>query len=129
MKMFEIINESYDGILPTANIEGENVWPANVAGQRVYHCTNKLEQIQKTGGLRPREDQRGLKYFGMYSTKEHPFRAVKGIFVSKEPQKEWGKHCLSFVIEPTDKVVHAYADGGMLLVTNPIPLARITIEN
>ncbi len=126
MKIQELLKE-YDTLKPAGNVEGENLFPAaDLVGKRVYHCTNKLEQIRNSGGLRPRKDVRGEKEYGRIFSN---FRPAIGVFVSLTPETEWGGNCLSFVVEPTDKIYHAYAEQGNLIITNAIALDRIAVEN
>ena len=118
---------NYQGLRKAKNIPGVNIKPVDMVGQRVYHCTNKLAAIQKSGGLRPRVDATGENEYGRLSTHWDPFIAVKGIWVTRADDTKWfGKHCVSFEILPTDQVAKAYGVG--LIVLNPIPLNRLTIE-
>jgi len=123
---------NYQGLRPPKNIPGVNLFPGqDIVGKRVYHCTNKLEAIKKSGGLKPRRDATGEREYGRLSTDEHPFIPVIGIWFSVGKPDWVGKHCISFVIEPTDQVYVAYANTKGLkpnVVLNPIALDRLTIE-
>ncbi len=123
---------NYQGLRSPENIEGVNLFPGqDIVGQRVYHCTNRLEAIKKSGGLKPRRDATGEKEYGRLSTNEHPFIPVIGIWFSVGKPDWPGKHCVSFVIEPTDQVYVAYANTKGLkpnVVLNPIALDRLTVE-
>jgi len=138
MKIQELIENfaegftNYQGLRPPKNIPGTNLFPGqDIVGQRVYHCTNRLEAIKKSGGLKPRRDATGEREYGRLSTDEHPFIPVIGIWFSVGKPDWPGKHCVSFVIEPTDQVYVAYASSKGLkpnVVLNPIALDRLTIE-
>jgi RNA polymerase sigma factor (sigma-70 family) len=123
---------NYQGVRPPKNVPGTNLFPGqDIVGQRVYHCTNKLEAIKKSGGLKPRRDATGEREYGRLSTDEHPFIPVIGIWFSVGKPDWPGKHCVSFVIEPTDQVYVAYANSKGLkpnVVLNPIALDRLTVE-
>ena len=123
---------NYQGLRPPKNVPGTNLFPGqDIVGQRVYHCTNRLEAIKKSGGLKPRRDDTGEREYGRLSTDEHPFIPVIGIWFSVGKPDWPGKHCVSFVIEPTDQVYVAYASIKGLkpnVVLNPIALDRLTIE-
>jgi len=123
---------NYQGLRPPKNIPGTNLFPGqDIVGQRVYHCTNSLEAIKKSGGLKPRRDATGEREYGRLSTDEHPFIPVIGIWFSVGKPNWVGKHCVSFVIEPTDQVYVAYANTKGLkpnVVLNPIALDRLTVE-
>lgn len=123
---------NYQGLRPPKNIPGVNLFPGqDIVGKRVYHCTNKLEAIKKSGGLKPRRDATGEREYGRLSTDEHPFIPVIGIWFSVGKPDWVGKHCVSFVIEPTDQVYVAYTNTKGLkpnVVLNPIALDRLTIE-
>jgi hypothetical protein len=123
---------NYQGLRPPKNILGTNLFPGqDIVGQRVYHCTNRLEAIKKSGGLKPRRDATGEREYGRLSTDEHPFIPVIGIWFSVGKPDWPGKHCVSFIIEPTDQVYVAYASIKGLkpnVVLNPIALDRLTIE-
>jgi hypothetical protein len=129
------VNENftnYQGVRPPKNVPGTNLFPGqDIVGQRVYHCTNRLEAIKKSGGLKPRRDATGEREYGRLSTDEHPFIPVIGIWFSVGKPDWVGKHCVSFVIEPTDQVYVAYANTNGLkpnVVLNPIALDRLTVE-
>ena len=129
------VNENftnYQGLRPPKNVPGTNLFPGqDIVGQRVYHCTNSLEAIKKSGGLKPRRDATGEREYGRLSTDEHPFIPVIGIWFSVGKPDWVGKHCVSFVIEPTDQVYVAYANTKGLkpnVVLNPIALDRLTVE-
>jgi hypothetical protein len=135
MRAREFIAEgftNYQGLRPPKNVPGTNLFPGqDIVGQRVYHCTNSLEAIKKSGGLKPRRDATGEREYGRLSTDEHPFIPVIGIWFSVGKPNWVGKHCVSFVIEPTDQVYVAYADTKGLkpnVVLNPIALDRLTVE-
>jgi len=123
---------NYQGLRPPKNVPGTNLFPGqDIVGQRVYHCTNSLEAIKKSGGLKPRRDATGEREYGRLSTDEHPFIPVIGIWFSVGKPNWVGKHCVSFVIEPTDQVYVAYANTKGLkpnVVLNPIALDRLTVE-
>jgi pyrimidine deaminase RibD-like protein len=123
---------NYQGLRPPKNILGTNLFPGqDIVGQRVYHCTNRLEAIKKSGGLKPRRDATGEREYGRLSTDEHPFIPVIGIWFSVGKPDWPGKHCVSFVIEPTDQVYVAYANTKGLkpnVVLNTIELDRLTVE-
>ena len=123
---------NYQGLRPPKNVLGTNLFPGqDIVGQRVYHCTNRLEAIKKSGGLKPRRDATGEREYGRLSTNEHPFIPVIGIWFSVGKPDWPGKNCVSFVIEPTDQVYVAYASIKGLkpnVVLNPIALDRLTIE-
>ena len=123
---------NYQGLRPPKNVFGTNLFSGqDIVGQRVYHCTNRLEAIKKSGGLKPRRDATGEREYGRLSTDEHPFIPVIGIWFSVGKPDWPGKHCVSFVIEPTDQVYVAYASIKGLkpnVVLNPIALDRLTIE-
>jgi Iron/manganese superoxide dismutases, alpha-hairpin domain len=123
---------NYQGLRPPKNVPGTNLFPGqDIVGQRVYHCTNSLEAIKKSGGLRPRRDATGEREYGRLSTDEHPFIPVIGIWFSVGKPNWVGKHCVSFVIEPTDQVYVAYANTKGLkpnVVLNTIALDRLTVE-
>ena len=123
---------NYQGLRPPKNVPGTNLFPGqDIVGQRVYHCTNRLEAIKKSGGLKPRRDDTGEREYGRLSTDEHPFIPVIGIWFNVGKPDWPGKHCVSFVIEPTDQVYVAYASIKGLkpnVVLNPIALDRLTIE-
>lgn len=123
---------NYQGLRPPKNVFGTNLFSGqDIVGQRVYHCTNRLEAIKKSGGLKPRRDATGEREYGRLSTDEHPFIPVIGIWFSVGKSDWPGKHCVSFVIEPTDQVYVAYASIKGLkpnVVLNPIALDRLTIE-
>ena len=123
---------NYQGVRPPKNVPGTNLFPGqDLVGQRVYHCTNRLEAIKKSGGLKPRRDATGEREYGRLSTDEHPFIPVIGIWFSVGKPDWPGKHCVSFVIEPTDQVYVAYANTKGLkpnVVLNPIALDRLTVE-
>ena len=123
---------NYQGVRPPKNVPGTNLFPGqDIVGQRVYHCTNRLEAIKKSGGLKPRRDATGEREYGRLSTDEHPFIPVIGIWFSVGKPDWPGKHCVSFVIEPTDQVYVAYANSKGLkpnVVLNPIALDRLTVE-
>jgi len=123
---------NYQGVRPPKNVPGTNLFPGqDIVGQRVYHCTNRLEAIKKSGGLKPRRDATGEREYGRLSTDEHPFIPVIGIWFSVGKPDWPGKHCVSFVIEPTDQVYVAYANTKGLkpnVVLNPIALDRLTVE-
>jgi hypothetical protein len=124
---------NYQGLRPPKNVPGTNLFPGqDIVGQRVYHCTNSLEAIKKSGGLKPRRDATGEREYGRLSTDEHPFIPVIGIWFSVGKPNWVGKHCVSFVIEPTDQVYVAYANTKGLkpnVVLNPIALDRLTVED
>lgn len=118
---------NYQGLRKPKNIPGVNIKPVNMVGKRVYHCTNKIQAIQKSGGLKPKVDVTGENEYGRLSTHFDPFIPVKGIWVTSEDDTKWaGKQCVSFVIEPTDQVAKAYGVG--LVVLNPIPWDRLQVE-
>jgi len=123
---------NYQGLRPPKNVPGTNLFPGqDIVGQRVYHCTNRLEAIKKSGGLKPLRDATGEREYGRLSTDEHPFIPVIGIWFSVGKPDWPGKHCVSFVIEPTDQVYVAYANTKGLkpnVVLNPIALDRLTVE-
>jgi hypothetical protein len=123
---------NYQGVRPPKNVPGTNLFPGqDIVGQRVYHCTNSLEAIKKSGGLKPRRDATGEREYGRLSTDEHPFIPVIGIWFSVGKSNWVGKHCVSFVIEPTDQVYVAYANTKGLkpnVVLNTIALDRLTVE-
>jgi len=123
---------NYQGLRPPKNVPGTNLFPGqDIVGKRVYHCTNKLEAIKKSGGLKPRRDATGEREYGRLSTDEHPFIPVIGIWFSVGKPDWVGKHCISFVIEPTDQVYVAYTNTKGLkpnVVLNPIALDRLTVE-
>jgi len=123
---------NYQGVRPPKNVPGTNLFPGqDIVGQRVYHCTNRLEAIKKSGGLKPRRDATGEREYGRLSTDEHPFIPVIGIWFSVGKPDWPGKHCVSFVIEPTDQVYVAYANTKGLkpnVVLNQIALDRLTVE-
>ena len=123
----------YQGLRDPKNELGVNLFPGkDIVGQRVYHCTNSLKSIQKSGGLKPRPDETGAREYGRLTTNEHPFIPVIGVWFSVGKPDWPGKYCLSFVIEPTDKVYVAYAKSkGELtpnVVLNSIPIDRLKIE-
>lgn len=135
MRFLEFVTENfvnYQGLRPPKNVPGTNLFPGqDIVGQRVYHCTNSLEAIKKSGGLKPRRDATGEREYGRLSTDEHPFIPVIGIWFSVGKPNWVGKHCVSFVIEPTDQVYVAYANTKGLkpnVVLNPIALDRLTVE-
>jgi len=138
LRVKPVINEllenftNYQGVRPPKNVPGTNLFPGqDIVGQRVYHCTNRLEAIKKSGGLKPRRDATGEREYGRLSTDEHPFIPVIGIWFSVGKPDWPGKHCVSFVIEPTDQVYVAYANTKGLkpnVVLNPIALDRLTVE-
>ena len=123
----------YQGLRDPKNEPGVNLFPGkDIVGQRVYHCTNRLKSIQKSGGLKPKPDETGAREYGRLSTNEHPFIPVIGVWISVGKPDWFGKHCLSFVIEPTDQVYVAYAkskgDLNPNIVLNPISWDRITVH-
>jgi hypothetical protein len=123
----------YQGLRPPKNIPGENLFPGkDIVGQRVYHVTNRLKSIQKSGGLKPKPDETGAREYGRLSTNEYPFVPVIGIWFRTGKPEWFGKYVLSWVIEPSDQVFVAYAKSkGDLtpnFVINPIPWDRITVE-
>lgn len=119
--------KNYQGLRKAKNIPGVNIKPVNIVGQRVYHCTNRIKAIEKSGGLKPKIDVTGMNEYGRNATHWDPFIPVKGIWVTTSDQAKWaGKNCLSFVIEPSDQVAKAYGEG--LIVLNPIPWDRLTVE-
>ena len=124
---------NYQGLRTPKNEPGVNLFPGkDIVGRRVYHCTNNLEAIKKSGGLKPRRDATGEREYGRLSTDEHPFIPVIGVWFSVGKPDWVGKHCLSFVIEPTDQVYVAYTDTKGLypnVVLNPIALDRLTVED
>lgn len=141
MKIIDIIEtkvltdwRNYEGLRPAKNEVGVNLFPGkDIVGQRVYHCTNRLKSIQKSGGLKPRPDETGAREYGRLSTNNDPFIPVIAIFFSVG-RPDWpGRYCLSWVVEPTDQVYVAYAghSPGRLnpdVVLNPIPWDRLTVE-
>jgi hypothetical protein len=125
---------NYQGLRPAKNEPGVNLFPGrDIVGQRVYHVTNKLVAIEKSGGLKPKKDETGAKEYGRLSTNEHPFIPVIGIWFSVGKPAWFGKYVLSWVIEPTDQVYVAYAGHSPGKLTpdvqlNPVPMDRITVE-
>lgn len=120
--------KGYQGLRKAKNIPGVNIHPVNMVGQRVYHCTNNIKSIEKSGGLKPRVDRTGENEYGRTATHWDPFIPVIGIWVTTADDTKWaGKHCLSFEILPTDKVAKTYGIGYIVL--NPIPWDRLTIES
>lgn len=125
---------NYQGLRPAKNELGLNLFPGrDIVGQRVYHVTNKLKAIEKSGGLKPKYDATGANEYGRLSTNEHPFTPVIGIWFSVGKPDWPGKYVLSWVIEPTDQVYVAYAghSPGQLkpdVQLNPVPMDRITVE-
>jgi hypothetical protein len=112
--------------LPSKNILGVNVAKTkeSLVGRRAFHCTNKLAQIQKAGALKPKADITGGEEYG----RNVPyFRPAKGVFVSLDKPEWFGKHCLSFEIQPEDTVLQTY--GGAYIVTNPISFDRLEIQS
>ena len=112
--------------LPANNILGVNIAKVqdSLVGRRAFHCTNKLAQIKKSGGLKPKADITGGKEFGRLVPY---FRPSKGIFISLDKPEWIGKDCLSFEIQPTDTVFKTY--GGAYLITNPISLDRLQVTS
>jgi hypothetical protein len=134
MRANEFITEGYEGLLDGKNVPGENIFPGkNIVGQRVYHVTNRLKSIIKSGGLKPKYDETGAREYGRDSTKEHPFRPVIAIWFAVGKPDWFGKYVLSWEIEPTDKTAVAYAKSkGELnpnVVLNPISMDRITVTD
>ena len=120
----------YAGLREPKNIPGVNISePLDMVGQRVYHCTNKLAQIEKSGKLKPKPDELGAREYGRLTTHQDPFIPIIGVWVMPEGREKWaGKNCVSFVIEPTDTVVKPLYGQG-LVVLNPIPLTRLQIDD
>lgn len=124
---------NYQGLRNPKNIPGVNLFKGkDIVGQRVYHCTNSLKAIEKSGGLKPRPDRTGADEYGRLTTHWDPMIPVIGIWFSVGKPDWAGKYCLSFVIEPTDQVAVAYAkSNGNLnpnIVLNAIPMDRLTVE-
>jgi hypothetical protein len=138
MRIFELI-EGYEGLRPAKNVwaapgvEHPNLFPGkDITGQRVYHVTNKLKAIVKSGGLKPKVDVTGENEYGRLSTPEHPFTPAIGVWFALKP--DWfGKYVLSWEIQPTDKVAVAYAKSkGELtpnIQLNPVSMDRITVTD
>ncbi len=140
---------SYKGLRPGANIWYEpgmqysqyNLYPGkSIVGQRVYHITNKLKSIVKSGGLKPKYDETGAREFGRYSTTEYPFTPVIAIFFDVGEPDWFGKYILSWEITPEDKTARAYmpvdtmqpSDRDNLLPNcqvTPVSIDRITITD
>jgi hypothetical protein len=140
---------SYKGLRPGANIWYEpgmqysqyNLYPGkSIVGQRVYHMTNKLTSIIKSGGLKPKYDETGAREFGRYSTVEYPFTPVIAIFFDVGEHDWFGKYILSWEITPEDKTARAYmpvdtmqpSDRDNLLPNcqvTPVSIDRITITD
>jgi hypothetical protein len=118
----------YQGLRKTKNIIGTNIKLVDLVGHKVFHCTNKIKKIEVSGGLKIKEDSTGIREYGRNATHWHPFIPVKGVWITTEGKERWvGKHCISFVIEPTDSVGKTYGEGYIIL--NPIPWKRLTVEN
>lgn len=123
----------YQGLRPPKNELGVNLFPGkDIVGKRVYHCTNSLKAIQRSGVIKPRPDETGAREYGRLSTNEHPFIPVVGVWFSVGKPDWPGKYCLSFVIEPSDEVYVAYAksNGDLTpnVVLNSISIDRLRIE-
>jgi hypothetical protein len=138
MRWKEIIQESPMGkILPTGNVEGENVFAfdpserAALNGQTVYHVTSSksLEKIQRSGGLRPRADASGEREFAMDTIRVgRDWRTPKGIWVTRGGPDWEGDVVLSFTIQPSDELLMAYSKGGHLMLTKPVAWDRIQVS-
>jgi hypothetical protein len=130
MKIFEITDRPMGKILKPGNAIGKNVFEiplgdrAALNGTVVYHQTKKLSQILKSGGLRPRADRSGEQEFALMDIQiGKDWQSPVGIFVSQRPGNWFGDE-ISFKIEPTDKIVRAYSEGGYLLITTPVSADR-----
>ena len=143
MRAEEFIKEGYEGLRPAANVwagpgvDHPNLFPGkDITGQRVYHVTNRLKAIVKSGGLKPKIDVTGENEYGRLSTPEHPFTPAIGIWFANKA--DWfGKYVLSWEILPTDKTAVAYATGAGKqpgtwtpnIQLNPVSMDRITVTD
>ena len=145
MRAHEFLTEGYEGLRPAENIWYEpgvkhpNLFPGgkDIVGQRVYHVTNRLKSIIKSGGLKPQPDETGAREYGRLSTPEYPFIPVIAIWFSVGKPDWFGKYILSWEILPTDKTAIAYVSNAARepqyykpnVQLNPVSMDRITVTD
>jgi len=103
---------------------------AKLNGTVLYHRTKKLEQVLKTGGLRPKRDRSGENDFALDTmTVGYDWQTPVGIFCTKTADGWLGKDLISFKVEPSDEIVWSYNEEGHLLVTNPVSKDRFILDS